>query len=40
MFHKLLDGEWPEPAFLVVRPGQKVIATNDELVIGVQPAGN
>jgi hypothetical protein len=39
MFNKLLDGEWPEPAFLVVRPGEKVIATNDELVIGVQPAG-
>jgi hypothetical protein len=39
LFHKLLDGEWPERDFLVVRPGQKVVATNDEQVIGVQPAG-
>jgi hypothetical protein len=39
LFHKLLDGDWPEPDFLVVRPGQKVVATNDEQVIGVQPAG-
>jgi hypothetical protein len=39
LLHKLLDGEWPEPDFLVVRPGQKVIATNDEHIIGVQPAG-
>ena len=38
LFHKLLDGEWPERDFLIVRPGQKVIATNDEQVIGVQPA--
>jgi hypothetical protein len=38
LFHKLLDGDWPEPDFLVVRPGQKVVATNDEQVIGVQPA--
>ena len=42
LFHKLLDGEWPESDFLVVRPGQKVVATNDEKVIGVDsvPLGN
>jgi hypothetical protein len=39
LFHKLLDGEWPERDFLVVRPGQKAVATNDEQVIGVQPTG-
>jgi Protein of unknown function (DUF1638) len=38
LFEKLLDGEWPEADFLVVRPGQKVVATNDERVIGVAPA--
>ncbi len=37
LFHKLLDGEWPEADFLVVRPGQRVIATNDEKVIGTEP---
>ena len=37
LFHKLLDGEWPESDFLVVRPGQKVVATNDEKIIGVEP---
>ena len=34
LFHKLLDGDWPDSAFLIVRPGQKVVATNDEQVIG------
>ena len=35
LFQKLLEGDWPEADFLIVRPGQKVIATNDEKVIGV-----
>ena len=39
LFHKLLEGEWTDADFLIVRPGQKVVATNDEQVIGVQPAG-
>jgi hypothetical protein len=39
LLRKLLDGEWPEPDFLIVRPGQKVVATNDAQVIGVEPAG-
>ncbi len=37
LFQKLLDGEWPEADFLVVQPGQKVVATNDEMVIGAEP---
>ncbi len=37
MFYKLLDGDWPDSAFLIVQPGHKVIATNDEKVIGVEP---
>ena len=39
LFHKLLEGEWADADFLIVRPGQKVVATNDEQVIGVQPVG-
>ena len=37
LLQKLLDGEWPEADFLVVRPGQRVVATNDDRVIGVEP---
>ena len=36
MFLKLLEGEWPDQDFLTVRPGQKVIATNDDKMIGVR----
>ena len=35
LFQKLLEGDWPESDFLIVRPGQKVVATNDERIIGV-----
>jgi hypothetical protein len=38
LLNKLLDGEWPEADFLVVRPGQRVVVTNDEQVIGAQSA--
>jgi hypothetical protein len=38
LFQKLVEGDWPEADFLVVQPGQKVIVTNDEKVIGVEPA--
>ena len=34
LLEKLLEGNWPEADFLVVPPGQKVIATNDDKVIG------
>ena len=33
LFQKLLDGEWEESSFLVVDPGRKVVASNDERVI-------
>lgn len=34
LFHTMLEGNWGSE-FLVVQPGQKVIATNDDQVIGV-----
>jgi hypothetical protein len=33
----LLDGVWPETDFLILRPGQKVVATFDEKIIGASP---
>jgi hypothetical protein len=36
LFQRMLDGDWPEVDFLVVRPGQKVVATFDERVIGAE----
>lgn len=33
LLQKLLDGEWPEDDFLVVRPGQKVVASFDEKIM-------
>lgn len=38
LLQRLLDGEWGESEFLVVRPGQKVVATFDEKVVGVEAA--
>ncbi len=38
LFHRLLDGDWTPADFLIVRPGEKVIATFDENVIGSAPA--
>lgn len=34
LLEAMLEGRWEESAFLVVRPGQKVVATFDESVIG------
>ena len=34
LLQRLLAGDWPEGDFLVVRPGQKVVATFDEKIIG------
>jgi hypothetical protein len=34
LFEKLIEGNWPDADFLTVRPGQKVIATNDDRIIG------
>ena len=33
---KMLDGDWPEDEFVVVQPGQKITARNDELVLDCQ----
>ena len=38
LLHRLLAGEWLEADFLIVAPGQRVIATNDEHVIEAEPA--
>ncbi len=40
LVEKLLEGEWPEAEFLTVRPGQKLIATNDEKIVGAVPLSN
>jgi hypothetical protein len=34
LVRRLLDGEWPDSDFLTVQPGQKVVATFDERIIG------
>ncbi|MGQ9625753.1 MAG: DUF1638 domain-containing protein [Anaerolineae bacterium] len=31
---QMLEGDWPEEKFLIVQPGQKVVATYDERIIG------
>jgi hypothetical protein len=33
LFQRMLDGPWPETDFLVVKPGQKVVASFDEKII-------
>jgi hypothetical protein len=35
MLTGLMEGDWPDSEFLIVSPGQRVIATYDEKVIGV-----
>jgi hypothetical protein len=39
LFQRLLDGEWTESDFLVVQPGQKIVATFDERIVGAEPMG-
>lgn len=39
LIQRLLDGDWAEADFLIVRPGEKVIATFDDKVIGSAPTG-
>lgn len=34
LFHRLLDGDWPDSDFLILEPGQKVVATFDDKIIG------
>jgi hypothetical protein len=38
LFRNLLEGEWPESDFLIVPPGRKITATNDDNVISTAPA--
>jgi hypothetical protein len=38
LLEAMLEGRWDESAFLVVRPGQKIVATYDERVIGAVDA--
>ncbi len=37
LFEELVEGDWPEADFLIVQPGQKVVASFDEKVIGTEP---
>jgi len=37
LLQDLLDGLWPDAAFLVVQPGEKVAATHDEKIIRAVP---
>jgi hypothetical protein len=37
LLQRLLAGEWDDSAFLVLQPGQKVVATFDDKVIGTAP---
>ncbi len=37
LIRKLIDGEWDEGEFLVVQPGQQIIASYDNNVMGCKP---
>jgi hypothetical protein len=36
LLQKLLDGDWDESTFLIVRPGQRVVASRDDKIIDVE----
>jgi len=38
LLKQLIEGPYPKSDFLVVEPGQRIIATNDEEIIGSVPA--
>jgi hypothetical protein len=38
LIHGLLDGNWDERDYVVVQPGQKVVARWDDHIIGTEPA--
>ncbi len=40
LFQMLLEGDWPPAEFLIVQPGQEVVATHDDKIIGVTPAAS
>ena len=35
LMRRLFDGDWDEADFLVVPPGRGIVATNDELIVGI-----
>ncbi len=37
LIRKLIDGEWDEDEFLVVQPGQQIIASYENHVLGCKP---
>lgn len=37
---KLLEGPWPEEAFLTVPPGYRIVAANDARVLAAEPFGD
>jgi hypothetical protein len=39
LFERLLEGDWPESDFLVLRPGHKLVPTFDEQVVSAVPLG-
>jgi hypothetical protein len=36
LLQQLLDGDWDDGTFLIVRPGQKVVASHDDKIIDVE----
>lgn len=38
LLHRLLDGEWPEDEFVIVPPGGRVVARDDGMILGAEPA--
>ena len=37
LLERFISGDWNDEDFLIVEPGQKVVATNDERIIGCEP---
>jgi len=38
LIRKLIDGEWNEDEFLIVQPGEEIVASYDDHVLGRRPA--
>lgn len=38
LLRALVEGDWDEDRFLVVRPGQKIVTRYDDRIVGVEPA--
>jgi hypothetical protein len=37
MLQRLVDGHWPDEEFLILRPGNRIIATHDQNIIAAEP---